>query len=202
MCLVNFRSKEDPELVIAPRPVSAPQPLSIRSPRESQTAGLPIPLQPHAYTQPTYTNSYTNPRGSATSHHSYPRTPVHSYTQPYIASPHPQGQLVVIEQRTPRTSGALSLKDGQGYTYGEGPVVSRQTSVGRPAPVIMGQQGGRRSGSLGVERRRTSSTWGKERRGSDAYGKDPRASNGSWRSTTRERVVVVDSKGARREYYR
>ena len=67
-------------------------------------------------------------------------------------------------------------------------VPSRQASLSRPGIHVQG--GHRRSGSLGVERR-----------SSAVYGKDPRASNTSYRST-RERIVIVDGNGTRREYYR
>lgn len=75
-------------------------------------------------------------------------------------------------------------------TVANGIVMERTVSGGRPGLSVQSVQGHRRSGSLGVERRMSAK-----------YGPDPRASNASYRST-RERVVVVDSNGTRREYYR
>jgi len=130
----------------------------------------------------------------------------------------------VISQthRSPRTSiSQLSVRDSQGqgynYSYGAGPVImersasggaplvterrvsngvmmERTVSGGRPGLSVQNVQGHRQSGSLGVERRGSMA-------GREKYGADPRASNASWRST-RERVVVVEGGGMRREYYR
>ena len=191
MCLINCRSKEEPDVIVAPRPVSAPRPLSTHSsiprPRSyiSQTAPIPLQSSPRV---PTI--AQVSRRVSQMSHLS-PRASQISYIVPVEPQPrlHPQGQVVVIDQRSPRTSGALSIRAGGGYVYGAGPVVpSRQASLSRPGIHVQG--GHRRSGSLGVERR-----------SSAVYGKDPRASNTSYRST-RERIVIVDGNGTRREYYR
>jgi hypothetical protein len=84
-----------------------------------------------------------------------------------------QTQTIVIEQRTPRGSGTQLVRAG-----------SKQGG--------MATQGHRRSGS--VVRVRNPGGEGM---------KDPRASGVSVRSlSTRERVVVVDGRGVRREYYR
>jgi len=72
---------------------------------------------------------------------------------------------------------------------GQGVQITRRGSQQRPGLTVVGGQGHRRSGSLGVERR------------GEKYGGDPRASVNSYRST-RERVVVVDANGTRREYNR
>lgn len=97
-----------------------------------------------------------------------------------------QHQAVVIEQIAPETS-QIELRYGSSYSYEVGPVPmttkreplhersdSRKDAI-RPAHV-------RRSSSL-------------------AHAKTPRQSTASYRST-RERVVVVDNSGRRREYYR
>lgn len=75
-------------------------------------------------------------------------------------------------------------------TVSNGVIMERTVSGARPGLSVQSVQGHRRSGSLGVERR-----------ASETYGADPRASNASYRST-RERIVVVDGSGTRREYYR
>lgn len=97
-----------------------------------------------------------------------------------------QHQAVVIEQIAPETS-KIEIHHGSSYPYGVGPMPtttkrgplhernhSEKDHV-RPAQV-------QRSGSL-------------------AHAKNPRQSIASYRST-RERVVVVDESGRRREYYR
>ena len=70
-------------------------------------------------------------------------------------------------------------------------MVRRVSSRGGQGPPGAGHR--RRSSGLGQQVQRRS--------GSLGYGPDPRMSNASWRST-RERVVVVDEKGVRREYNR
>ncbi|MCJ1251481.1 hypothetical protein MMC30_008715 [Trapelia coarctata] len=88
------------------------------------------------------------------------------------------------------TSGGVPIVTER--TVSNGVMMERTVSGGRPGLSVQNVQGHRRSGSLGVERR--GSTTAK-------YGGDPRASNASWRST-RERIVIVDGNGTRREYYR
>lgn len=97
-----------------------------------------------------------------------------------------QHQAVVIEQIAPETS-KIEIRHGSSYSYGvepvpttteKGPLHERndpQKDTVRPPQVP-------RSGSL-------------------AHAKVPRQSIASHRST-RERVVVVDDSGRRREYYR
>lgn len=175
MCLINCGSKSpEPDVLVAPRPVPIPL-QSAASPRYSAIAPSP------RTSQVVYAPAHPSPRASQTSY-ILSRSP---QPQP----PSPSGRVVVIQQRTPRTSGPLVV--GQGYSYGPGVVAVpvRAGSVSRPGISVQGGHG--RSGSIGVERRSASAL----------YGADPRASNTSYRST-RERVVVVDGKGTRREYYR
>ena len=87
-----------------------------------------------------------------------------------------RGRLVVVEQRTPRAS-ATSIRHGR-----DGPVVIQEIMPHDPQRPVLN--------------RKLSS-----RRGSRQYGTNPRMSNASYRST-RERIMVVDSNGVRREYYR
>ena len=183
MCLINLRSKEEPEVVVPSRPIAV-RPLSVHSQLPpSIRPAAPIPLQPRtsttSYQHISPRTSHISPRASQISQ-SYRLEPISSQTQPQ-----PHGQVVVIQQRTPRTSGQLPIREGEDYGYGEGPVtIRRQSSRAQQAPKrgSMAGQGYRRSGSVG-------------------NGKDPRMSNASWRST-RERIVVVDGAGTRREYYR
>ena len=72
-------------------------------------------------------------------------------------------------------SGENGSTQGSGYTKAQGRKTARAASY---------TQGGHRRSVSGVR-----------------YENDPRASNTSYRST-RERIVVVDSQGVRREYYR
>ena len=99
----------------------------------------------------------------------------------------PPEQAVVIEQISPRSS-KLQIRHGFSYSYGDGPVpVSTQENP--PPNERAKSQSSQRNAQV------------RPRSGSLAYPKSPRQSNVSYRST-RERIVVVDDLGRRREYYR
>lgn len=225
MCFtVTKAAQPEPEIIIAPRLVSAPappRPLSIQQlphsrPRSNHSHHSHLAPDPPSILIPL---DCQTPRRSGTHLSPSPRASQSSYHPP--PSPRAsQGQIIVISQshhRSPRGSvGQLSVREGSGYSYGYGgagpvilersvaggaPIVTERTvangvmmertvSGAWPGLAVQSVQGHRRSGSLGVERR-----------ASKTYGGDPRASNASYRST-RERVVVVDSSGTRREYYR
>ena len=91
-----------------------------------------------------------------------------------------QQQAAIIVEHSPRTSG-LSIAEGASYRYGTGPV--------------RGSRGSR--GSLNTSLKPIDA----RRSGSVTYAMTPRQSNASYKST-RERTVVVDDLGRRREYYR
>ncbi|KAA6416254.1 MAG: hypothetical protein FRX48_00974 [Lasallia pustulata] len=94
-----------------------------------------------------------------------------------------QQQLAVMTvERSPRTSG-LSVTESASYRYGSGPVRSSRGSLKQTAWL---------QPSGGMDPRRS---------GSVTYAPTPRQSNVSYKST-RERTVVVDGLGQRREYYR
>lgn len=108
-----------------------------------------------------------------------PPPPLLLQARPPRSESRPQ-QAVLIVERSPRTSG-LSIGESASYRYGTGPVRGslNQTSLSlRP--------------SAGMDPRRS---------GSVTYALTPRQSNVSYKST-RERTVVVDSLGRRREYYK
>ena len=119
------------------------------------------------------------------------RTPIPRTSQPRISMSQSQtshhrprsqtrerlsDQLVIVDQRTPRVS-ATSIRHGR-----DGPVVIQEIMPHDPQRPVL--------------HRELSS-----RRGSRQYGTNPRMSNASYRST-RERIMVVDSNGVRRQYYR
>lgn len=100
----------------------------------------------------------------------------------------PPEQAVIIEQISPPSS-KLQIRHGFSYSYGDGPV-----PLGTPAKSPPDEINESQHSQLDVQVRRRS--------GSLTYAaKSPRQSNASYRST-RERVVVVDDSGRRREYYR
>lgn len=98
----------------------------------------------------------------------------------------PQAKAVVIQQIAPETS-RIALRDGSSYSYEDGPVLT--TTKRAPLP----------------ERSDFNKTSLRPRKvprpDSLAPAKDPRQSVASYRST-RERIVVIDDLGRRREYYR
>ena len=159
MCLIHYRSTEsEPEVIIAARPVSI-RPLSSQS----------QPKQPVAIS--------TLPRTSNTSHNSIRPLSIHSRNLPRSDGQRRHSQVVVIEQRSPRSSDVLMVPQPQPNLSRHGQRGSASSLRVVEAPMIM--QRTRRSGSF----------------------VDPRDSNTSWRST-REKVVIVDERGVRREYYR
>ena len=116
-----------------------------------------------------------------------------------------EGRVVVIQQRTPRGSmGNVEASAGAGaqYSYGEGPVrVLSRTRTGGGVGGGVGERMDRRissAGGVGLQPVRSASSRGK--------GHSPRQSGVSVRSaggrSTRERVMIVDEAGSRREYYR
>ena len=168
MCWITCRSSDpEPEVVIASRPIPI-RPLSSQE---------PIAILPH--TSHLNQNSPLRPLS------------VHSQHRPRPATSGRQSQVVIIEQRTPRSSGALAVPHHQHDTS---PVVLVRTrSQSRNT-----QDYRRSGGSLNVTEP-TMVVQKTRRSGSSVV--DPRASNASWRST-REKVVIVDARGTRREYYR
>lgn len=94
---------------------------------------------------------------------------------------------MIIEQTSPPSS-KLQIRRGFSYSYGDGPVPLGTQAKSPPDEITESQRSQR---AAQVQRRS----------GSLAYTKSPRQSNASYRST-RERVVVVDDSGRRREYYR
>lgn len=99
----------------------------------------------------------------------------------------PAEQAVIIEQISPGSS-KLQIHHEFSYSYGDGPVPVATQAKSPPNEIIKSQPS-----------QRTAQV--RRRSGSLAYAKSPRQSNASYRST-RERVVVVDNSGRRREYYR
>ena len=158
MCLVKLKPDREEEVVVAARPVSYVRPVSQN--RRSIVQVVEAPNAPRL-------SIASNPRTSQTSQ------------QPQLEPPQ-RGQLIVIEHRTPRTSG-LSIVEGS-YQYGNGPVGVGRRKSQRGASFGSQEHVHRRSGSL-------------------IPPVSPRQSNVSHRST-RERVVIVDELGTRREYYR
>ena len=182
MCLINCRpAQPEPEVVVPNRPVHIPVSIS------------PQPTQP----APALAHS----RGSHSSQISARPLSVYSNRQQSRLEPpsRRQSQVIVIEQRTPRSSSFLpaQLEGNELLSSGSMAVARRHSQSKETLP------DGRRSvSSMGVETLGASKVQPKTRRsGSLVYGRDPRASNASWRST-RERVVVVDGQGIRREYIR
>lgn len=93
---------------------------------------------------------------------------------------------VVIQQHSPRSS-KLQIRHGSAYSYGDGP-----TPVEPQAKPPQERHGSQRSEHAAQVRQRP---------GSLAFAKSPRQSSASYRST-RERIVVIDDSGRRREYYK
>ena len=106
-----------------------------------------------------------------------PRPPQLLQARPHRPEPRRQQQAAIIVEHSPRTSG-LSIAEGASYRYGTGPVRGSRGSLNTALKPI----DARRSGSV-------------------TYALTPRQSNASYKST-RERTVVVDDLGRRREYYR
>ncbi|MCJ1486121.1 hypothetical protein MMC06_006297 [Schaereria dolodes] len=156
MCLVKIRPDAEEDVVVPSRPVTRIHPSSQGSRSSVQFVEAP----------PAPRLSVSQPRSS-------------QEIQPHADS-RPQGQLIVIQHRTPRTSG-LSITDGS-YQYGNGPVTAMRRKSQREDSY--GSQG---------HFYRTSESFVPQR--------SPRQSNTSYRST-RERVIIVDDAGSRREYYR
>ena len=180
MCLINCHKSSDPEPDIAPpRPLSAvvARPLSVSSPRPQV---LPLASQS---------------RVSRLSQPSLRPLSTHSHLRPPSGPPSPPGQIIIVEQRTPRTSGAALARDPGASADGRAMGVERRVSLGPRKP-------SRPSGASLAERptRRLSQQSGR-RSGTVVYDKDPRSSAMSVRST-RERIVIVDGSVARREYLR
>ena len=178
MCLISCRSPQTEPDVVPNRPIQ-------------------IPVSSTQLAQPTP----EGPRGSRSSQISLRPLSARSYGQQIRLDslPRRQSQVIVIEQQAPRSSGVLPAQPDREDVFSSGSMAvirkhsqSRQrspenrdssNSVGMGTQAIpIGQSMTRRSGSL-------------------LYGRDPRASNASWRST-RERIVVVDGQGIRREYIR
>lgn len=213
----------------APRPLSIQQPQSRPRSRMSQSTPQPETLIPLECQTPRQSGTHLSPYRASQTRYEYSSSPRASQTLYLPSPPSPrasQGQVIVISKshRSPRTSvsqvppsprasQSQVVYTPQAYGYGTGtllmerqvsggaPIITERTvsngvimertvSGGRPGLSVQNVQGHRRSGSLGVERRMSAK-----------YGGDPRASNVSYRST-RERIVVVDSSGTRREYYR
>lgn len=98
------------------------------------------------------------------------------------------GQAVIIEQLSSRGSEVQARQ--RSYSYKDG-LVPTGAKLGDPR----GQRNGLLTASLGMSQ-------GPQRKsGSLSHGRTPRQSNASFR-TTRERIVVVDDTGRRREYYK
>ena len=95
-----------------------------------------------------------------------------------------QSQAIIIAQPSPRSSRPkMTVQHGSSYSYGSGPVPteSHDRPLSRRSYSRQGMLSGRQSGSL-------------------KYGISPRQSNVSYRSTRdREKIVVVDETGRRRE---
>ena len=176
MCLIRLRPDREEEVVVPNRPIV------------TETTTLPSRA-----IHSSHSTSFSTAAGHSIPHRRPEATLRNSIHQ---VIPGGQEQPVVIEQRSPRSSSAGNQRIHQGalYSYGEGPVpVLTNQPSSRPLQERSysrrSQQGGdpvlpRRSGSL-------------------ACGKNgsPRQSNASFR-TTRERIVVVDVTGRKREYYR
>ncbi|MCJ1259768.1 hypothetical protein MMC24_007607 [Lignoscripta atroalba] len=143
-----------------------------------------VPSRPVGYARPASrgTRGSAQVVGPAVAPRPPSPEPFVSRTSQRQREPQPQGQVIVIEHRTPRTSG-LSIRVTEGsYQHGSGPV-----AIARPKDSSFGTPGDsyKTPGSVG----RTKGALGH------------RQSNTSYRST-RERVVIVDDLGTRREYYR
>ena len=95
----------------------------------------------------------------------------------------PLEHAVVIQQPSPRSSN-LQIRHESAYSYGDGPA-----PAGRQTRPPLGKHASQRSTQV------------RQRSGSLAFATSPRQSNASYRST-RERIVVIDDSGRKREYYR
>lgn len=111
-----------------------------------------------------------------------PPPPLLLQARPHRPESRPQ-QAVLIVERSPRTSG-LSAVESASYRYGSAPTRGSRGSLNQKTPSL--------KPSGGIDPRRS---------GSVTYALTPRQSNVSYMST-RERTVVVDSLGRRREYYK
>lgn len=150
-----------------------------------------VNLRPSREEEPVVPNRpvYTRPisRSGRSTHSSLvvearpPPPPLLLQARPPHSEYRPQ-QAVLIVERSPHTSG-LSITESASYRYGTGPVRDSRGSLNQTSSL-------RPSG--GIEPRRS---------GSVTYALSPRQSNVSYKST-RERTVVVDYLGRRREYYK
>lgn len=130
--------------------------------------------------RPTHTGPISR---SGQSTHSSLAVKVRAPPPPLLVQARPQQQAVTIVERSPRTS-ALSITEGASYRYGTGPVRGSRGSLNQRSPSLKPPGGADPRGS-----------------GSVTYALNPRQSNVSHKST-RERIVVVDGLGRRREYYK
>ena len=151
-----------------------------------------IPIRPIVARRETLTRSIHSVPVSVTEpRHSQSHVPVHSRISASSVTSRdkgrpPQQHLVVVEHHSPRST-ALSIREGSrgSFQYGMGPVRT-----------ISGTQG---RSSLRPEHGRPDDD--RRRRSGSVSFVSPRQSGASRRST-RDKVVVVDGSGRRREYYR
>lgn len=172
-----------------------------RDPPEETPVVVPIrPISRGQHQPTTHSSSRVSPRASA------PSTPqmsrLQQQQQPRASAGNvshrrsgSQQQIVIAQPSSPRTSRPkLPVQHRSSYSYGSGPVPTRE-SVERMQLSSQGQlQPLRRGSSIGQQPGRRSA-------GSVTFGVanvDPRGSHVSHRST-REKIVIVDEMGRRRE---
>ncbi|KAL8952291.1 MAG: hypothetical protein Q9222_001780 [Ikaeria aurantiellina] len=146
-----------------------------------------VPIRPISRSQPTTAQApAANSRRSSQMgqiHQQQPRASAGSFERRHGSS---QQQVVVAQPSSPRNSRPTMLvQHAPSYSYGSGPVPiepqDRPLSHSRRSYAHQGAAPARRSGSVN-------------------YGTSPRQSNVSFRSTReREKIVVVDETGRRRE---
>lgn len=176
MCLIRLRPDREEEVVIPNRPIV------------TETTLLP---------SRAIHSSHPPPSATTTAHpllHQRPEVRARNSTNQ--VAPVGQEQAVVIEQNPPRssTAGIQQIHQGSSHSYGEGLVpASSNRPSSRPLQGRSYSRSSQQGGGTMPPRRSRSLACGKS--GS------PRQSNASFR-TTRERIVVVDVTGRKREYYR
>lgn len=162
-------------------------------PSEPETPVI-VPIRPisRAHQPTSHPTSAVSPRASVITNPRMsqlppPRVSAENQSHEYRRSSSQQ-QIVIASPRTSRPK-MPTIQRGSAYSYGSGPVPARE-SLERLGSQQQQQQYRRRYSGQQVGRRST---------GSVTFGpSDPRASHVSQRSA-RERIVIVDETGRRRE---
>lgn len=172
-----------------------------RPAEEKEEAPVIVPIRPRPQSQ-----QRTDPSSSRTSsrlQHPQPaRVSSPSANSAFVSGSGPQ--IVVAKQRpSPRATARPTIQHGSsGYSYGSGPVATTAAAAAEISEQrLLSSDGERRRRSSHAPQAGflTTTTAGRRSSGSVKYHpSSPRQSSASFRST-REKIVIVDANGRRRE---